>query len=435
MPIDATSRTGAPPRRNHVGTVSLAVAVGGAVACQAARVGGLVPDGPALHVVAAGFEAAVVGGLADWFAVTALFRHPLGLPIPHTAIIPARRAKIIESIVTMVEQDWLSPDVIGARLDAISAGSVILDWLEAPEHAARVAAPARDLLRAVARLLTEDEVVDLLSRTLERQVGAVRIDASAGAWLARISEPGVADGVFATMALSLAKLAERPRTAEELRWWIGRSAQTLHESGRRFVPFLLRRHAVQERLVDAACSYASTELRAAAEDASHPLRGLVLGAIRRFAERLQSGEPEAMGQAQRVWGALAESLQAGPLVRDVLSTLRDQLDADLSAPDSALSSLVERKLRESATELLRDEQQRATFDRWVRETLKDLVRRHHTEIGKTVRENLEQLETGKLVEQIEARVGNDLQYIRLNGAVVGGLVGMALAVVRWLAGS
>ncbi len=409
--------------------------MGGAVACQAARLLGLVPDGPPLHVVAAGFEAAVVGGLADWFAVTALFRHPLGLPIPHTAIIPARRDKIIESIVKMIEQDWLSPDVIGARLDSISAGRVLLEWLEAPEHAARVAAPVRDLLRSVARLLTEEEVVDLLTRTLERQVGAVRIDASAGAWLARVAEPGVADGVFTTLALSLAKLAERPRTAEELRWWLDRSAETLRDSGRRLVPFLLRRNAVQERLVDAACSYASTELRLAADDPQHPLRTLLLGAIRRFAERLQQGEPEAMGQAQRVWTALAESLQARPLVRDMLGKLRDQLDADLAAPESALSALVERRLRETARDLLHDDAQRATFDRWVRDTLKDLVNRHHEEIGKTVRENLEQLETGKLVEQIEDRVGNDLQYIRLNGAVVGGLIGVLLALVRWATGS
>jgi uncharacterized membrane-anchored protein YjiN (DUF445 family) len=396
---------------------------------------GAVPDGPTLHVVGAGFEAAVVGGLADWFAVTALFRHPLGLPIPHTAIIPARRDKIIESIVKMIEQDWLSPDVIGARLDSISAGRVLLEWMEAPEHAARVAAPVRDLLRSVARLLTEEEVVDLLTRTLERQVGAVRIDASAGAWLARVAEPGVADGVFATLALSLAKLAERPRTAEELRWWLDRSAETLRDSGRRLVPFLLRRNAVQERLVDAACSYASTELRLAADDPQHPLRTLLLGAIRRFAERLQQGEPEAMAQAQRVWTALAESLQARPLVRDMLGKLRDQLDTDLAAPDSALSALVERRLRETARDLLHDDAQRATFDRWVRDTLKDLVNRHHEEIGKTVRENLEQLETGKLVEQIEDRVGNDLQYIRLNGAVVGGLIGVLLALVRWATGS
>src|SRR4051812_23262707 len=100
------------PPRNHVGSISLVIAVGGAVVCHTALRVGPAAGATWLHVLTAGFEAALVGGLADWFAVTALFRHPLGLPIPHTAIIPARRAKIIESIVAMVEEDWLSPEVI-----------------------------------------------------------------------------------------------------------------------------------------------------------------------------------------------------------------------------------------------------------------------------------------------------------------------------------
>src|SRR5438128_3844570 len=104
-----------PPRRSHVGTVSLLAGVAGVALSRLALATGAVADAPWLHVVAAGFEAAVVCALADWFAVTALFRHPLGIPIPHTAIIPARRAKITEGIVNMVQDEWLSPEVIRAR--------------------------------------------------------------------------------------------------------------------------------------------------------------------------------------------------------------------------------------------------------------------------------------------------------------------------------
>src|SRR5258706_7667034 len=94
---------------------------------------------PQLGFVRAFAEAAVVGALADWFAVTALFRHPLGLPIPHTAIIPNKRAKIVESIVTMVERDWLSPDVIGARLTGLSPSDLVADWLADPAPVERLA--------------------------------------------------------------------------------------------------------------------------------------------------------------------------------------------------------------------------------------------------------------------------------------------------------
>ncbi len=109
------------PRRSHVGTVSLLVAVTGAVLTRAALFSGAAPSARTwIVVIGAGFEAAVVGGLADWFAVTALFRHPLGLPFPHTAIIPNRRNRLIQSIVSTVEHQWLSPEVISRRLERVA---------------------------------------------------------------------------------------------------------------------------------------------------------------------------------------------------------------------------------------------------------------------------------------------------------------------------
>src|SRR5690349_24522494 len=142
-------RVPSPPRRNHVGTISLLVAVAGAAASRAAIATG-VADGPWLRIVAAGFEAAMVGGFADWFAVTALFRHPLGLPIPHTAIIPTRRAKIIDSITAMIQEEWLSPTVIQARLARLSPSALVMDWLRDQAHMARLASPVRDLLSRLA---------------------------------------------------------------------------------------------------------------------------------------------------------------------------------------------------------------------------------------------------------------------------------------------
>src|SRR5437899_6411517 len=157
------------PRRNHVGSISWAVAVVGAAGCRIAILLGA-PQPWWLELAAAGFEAAVVGGLADWFAVTALFRHPLGIPIPHTAIIPARRQKIVEGIVSMIEDEWLSPDVIGARLQRIAPSRLIVEWLRDPGHVQRVGQPVRDLLRAVAGILTEDEVAEFVDRTIQQQL-------------------------------------------------------------------------------------------------------------------------------------------------------------------------------------------------------------------------------------------------------------------------
>jgi len=419
------------PRRNHVGTISLATAVAGAVACRA---GLAVVDATWLRIVAAGFEAAVVGGFADWFAVTALFRHPLGIPIPHTAIIPARRKAIIDNIERIVEEDWLSPDVIGARLARFSPSEAIVDWLRDPAHVERLGAPLRDLLRAVVRTLTEEEVARFVDRALRRQLRDLRLDAATGAWLGRAVASESGGAAFATLATSLANLAGRPRTATQLHWWLDRSARTLRRGGKRFVPFVLRRKVVQRKIVEAACDYAAAELRNAARDGDHPFRRLVLGALQGFSDRLAAGDPDALAQAERLRAALLESLEAGPLVRDTLVRLRAQLEEDLADPHGALAALVDRQLKTGIIELLDSPERRAAFDRWLRGTAEDLLRRHHHQIGITVRENLEKLETDALVAQIEDRVGADLQYIRLNGAVVGGLVGVVLALIRWLAG-
>ena len=114
---------------------------------------------PWLAIVRATMEAAMVGGLADWFAVTALFRHPLGLPIPHTAIIPARRDRIIDGIVTMVEEDWLSPEAILARLEDIVPSDEVVRLLRDPRNVERIGGPVRDLVRAFGRILTAEEVI------------------------------------------------------------------------------------------------------------------------------------------------------------------------------------------------------------------------------------------------------------------------------------
>ncbi len=422
------------PRRSYVGSLSLLAAVAGAASCRIALANNVWPDAVWLQLAAAGFEAATVGALADWFAVTALFRHPLGLPIPHTAIIPARRAKIVEGIASMVQDEWLSPEVIGARLQRLAPSELIVDWLRDPVHVERLGAPVRDLLRGLARMLTEDEVVQFLDRTMQRQLRELPIDASVGDWLARVGSSDSAAATFKSVALSLANLVRQPTTAESLYLWLDHTARQLRQEGKRLVPLFLRRKFVQRSIVEAACDAASTELLTAAEDPQHALRRWVFGAVQRYAERLAGADPETLQHVEQLRRAIVESLEAAPLVRNLLDRLRRQLEQDLDAPGGYLSGLVDRELRAGIVELLEDPARRAAFDHWVRTTATDLLQRHHHQIGLTVRENLEALDTSALVAQIEDRVGADLQFIRLNGAMVGGAIGVLLALAHRLAG-
>jgi len=423
-----------PARRNHVGTISLLGALAGTVACWVALATGPFAGAPWLRILAAGFEAATVGALADWFAVTALFRHPLGLPIPHTAIIPKRRAKLIESIANVVEHDWLSPEVIGARLARFAPSDLLVDWVRTPGHMERLGGPVRDVLRGFARTLTEPEAADVANQALQRQLRELPLGTAAGRWIIQALDGGHLDAAFQSVAESLARLAGLATTWDRLDQLLLDLASRRREEGRNMEAFLLRRKTVRNRLVLGACQAAQDQLRGAMRDGDHPLRRAVLGAARRWAERLAAGDREAVELAERLRGTLLESLEAGPLVRDVLVRLRHELEAQLDDPASALSRLLDRRMQAGIVEALEDPERRAAFDRWVRTTADDLLRRHHHQIGITVRENLEALDTGALVEMIEARVGNDLQFIRLNGAVVGGLVGLVLATVHWLVG-
>src|SRR5438105_710316 len=262
-------------------------------------------------------------------------------------------------------------------------------WMTSPAHApveplrrpraVHGAAPPRrshvgtiSLLAAVAGV-----VVGFVDRVAQRQLRELPVDASTGAWLARAVTSKGAGAAFESLALSFGNLAARPRTAAELHWWLDRSAGALHASGKRFLPFVLRRKVVQRAIVEAACDYASSELRSAARDAEHPLRRAVLTALRRFAERLAAGDAEAQAQAERLRRALLESIQAGPVVRTMLARLREQLEQDLADRQSALSTLIDRQLRTGILELLADVGRRSAFDRWVRTTASDLLRRHH----------------------------------------------------------
>jgi uncharacterized membrane-anchored protein YjiN (DUF445 family) len=417
--------------RNSVGTISLVGAVVGAIVCHVGLRFGPFAGETWLRIVAAGFEAAMVGGLADWFAVTALFRHPLGIPIPHTALLYERRGKIIEGIVMMVEKKWLAPDVIGKRLQHFAASEVLVEWLRDPAHVERLGAPVRDVLRSAARVLTEPELADFVNRAIRRQLRDLPIDRSAGEWLITLAESESGVSTFEMLATSLANLVERPRTAEELRNIIQDSARKLRDEGKRLIPLVLRRQVVQRKIIETACGYLAGELRNAVSNPRHPFRDLVLGGIGRFGERLAAGDPDAVAQAEQVRQAIVESLEAGPLVRDMLARLRATIEEELESPSSSLSELVDREVRSGILEVLDDPGRRAVFDDWVRHTAQELLKRHHHQIGVTVRENLEALDPATLIGEIEDRVGGDLQFIRLNGAVVGGMIGILIALAHW----
>ena len=431
--VDEATRPRAPWLRG-VGPVSLLVAFAGATGCYVVRYAGWAGDPTWLHVLRAGFEAALVGGLADWFAVTALFRHPLGIPIPHTAIIPKRREKLIDGIVSIVEDDWLSPEVIGARVTRFAPSDALLTWLRDRDKVKVMDAPLRGMLRGLAHILTQREVVEGLDAVLRRQLERYPIDEHAGRWLGRITTSESATTAFETMALSLAQVAHRPSTARKMHEWLEHSAAKMEAEGRRFLPLVLRSQIVRGKVVEAACNYAASELSHAAYEPDHPLRRFTFDAVLRFAVRLANGEPEALGSVEGLRATLLENLSDEPITAESLAELQRQVIEELDRPDSKLLDTGLEKLRTLLVRTFESPANRDAFEGWVRAAAIHLVERNHHQIGITIRESLEALDTETLVAQVEERLGPDLQFIRLNGAIVGGLIGVLLAVVRLVLG-
>jgi len=321
------------------------MAVAGTVACRVALIVGPFAHAAWLQIVAAGFEAAVVGGLADWFAVTALFRHPLGVPIPHTAIIPARRKKIVESIVSMIQDEWLSPDVIGARLARFAPSELVVDWLRDPEHVERLGGPLRDLLRGLARMLGEAEVAEFVDRAIQHQLRDLPIDASAGRVAGRMPRPARAPRPRSTPSHSRSPIwrsGRGPCISSTGGWSVRLARCAPRATPGPAVP------APQDRPEEDHRGRVWVRVGGAAERGPRPPPPAPQGRVRRAAElrrALGCGRFDGARAGRTAPPGDLESLEANPLVREVLARLREQLEHDLEQPGGYLSELVDRKLR------------------------------------------------------------------------------------------
>src|SRR5438132_573055 len=216
----------APARRNHVGTVSLVVAVGGAAACHLGLQGGPFASATWLRIVAAGFEAATVGGFADWFAVTALFRHPLGLPIPHTAIVATRKELIGRILGTFVQNHFLSREVIAANLRAVRPAERAARWLADPEHSRRIARQIAGGLAKTLEALPDEDVRVLNHEVVSARLRATRVAPALGNTLALV----LADDRHQALLNEAVRLAAeavrdnrdviRDKVRTESPWWV-----------------------------------------------------------------------------------------------------------------------------------------------------------------------------------------------------------------------
>jgi uncharacterized membrane-anchored protein YjiN (DUF445 family) len=391
--------------------------------------------GPVWIVAASAFEAGTVGGVADWFAVTALFRE-VRIPLirRHTNIIVKNRARIVDGIADMVQNRWLSPEVIEEHLGRFSASRALLEYLGDESRREKFLVVLRDLPGKIVEGLDGPEIAGFLSRTLQDQVKGIDLAGPLGVWMEQAIARRDHDAVWDLLLTSLTHSLEDPEI-EGLFRMLSRQALDAYKEGGLHRKVVLEIAEAVDLLDDRTVARVlldnlSLFVREAKGNPGHPIRQNLDVMLIDFARALSSGDPEAVATVDTLRARLVENTDSVEVIRKVLGQFRATALGQLDRPDSDLAALIRRFLNERLAEFSRDAGAQEKLNGWVRETAVELVRKRHTYIGEMVRGSLEKLRDIDLAAQIEAKVGSDLQYIRLNGAIVGALVGAFLAILR-----
>jgi uncharacterized membrane-anchored protein YjiN (DUF445 family) len=413
-PPDAAERQRRLDRMKRTATGLLAVMAAIFAACLA-----LEPRYPWLAYLRATSEAAMVGGIADWFAITALFRHPLGIPIPHTAIIPARKDRIGRTLGNFVEHNFLADAVLAARLRSIGLSRRAAEWLRRPENARTVARQFAGVLRSATDVVRDDDVHALLERSVieplrDRPVAPVLAH---GLTLLTSNDrhQQLLDRVIQGLAGLLTRNQDliRERIDAESPWWVpGFVDDKVHA---RIV------EGIEHTLLDVA------------NDQGHPLRRQFDELLEEWAAQLQTS-PAVMARAEEVKRQLFDHPTSRRLSASLWDEVKRILDrqADLGPEDPP--GAVERGLIALADGAIGDEALLSKVDGWLVEAALRLVRDHRHEFGQLIANTVNAWDPEVTSGRIELAVGRDLQFVRINGTVVGGLVGLLLYIGARLAG-
>jgi len=378
----------------------------------------LEPGPPLLGYVRAFAEAAIIGGLADWFAVTALFRHPLGIPIPHTAILPARKDRIADTLGGFIERNFLDPKVMAERLKTRDMAEMGARWLLDHGGATKVATAAAALLPRVLETVSDERMQRFLVVQAKLQLRRVDLAPLAGDLVALLTARGGHHDIIDEIIVQ----AERLLREHE---------PVLREQVRKRMAWLWQKLGLDDKVSDRIIAAAEDTLKEIAEDPQHEWRKRFRESLDRFVAELKHS-PEYRVKGRRLMARLLANPLLGDYATAIWDEIRQRIQAEVRRPDSRLRGRVESLLQDFAQQMLDDAAAREALNERLRETVVTLVRSQQSHISNMISETVRRWDTRTFVERIELGIGRDLQYIRINGMVVGGLIGLLIHVVRQL---
>ncbi|MEV0009304.1 DUF445 domain-containing protein [Streptomyces sp. NPDC047973] len=361
--------------------------------------------------VAAAAEAGMVGALADWFAVTALFRRPLGLPIPHTAIIPTKKDQLGASLGSFVGENFLSGDVVRDRIHALGVGKRVGAWLAEPEHADRVTAELATALRGALTVLRDSDVQAVVGEAITRRADAAEIGPGMGKMLERI----VADGGHRRVVDLVCVRAHD---------WLVLHGDSVMDAVQGGAPGWTPRFVdkrVGERVYKELLRFV-TEMR---DMPGHPARGSIDTFLRDFAADLQT-DSDTRARVERLKSEILGRGEVQDVIASAWSSVRSMILSAAEDERSELRLRARASLMSLGARLSTDERLQGKVDGWLEDAAAYVVTRYRTEITSLISDTVAGWDARQTSRKIEAHIGRDLQFIRINGTVVGALAGLAI---------
>jgi uncharacterized membrane-anchored protein YjiN (DUF445 family) len=364
--------------------------------------------------VNSGAEASMVGAIADWFAVTALFRHPLGLPIPHTALIPKRKDEFGKSLEDFVQENFLQEEIIRERLVAARVSARVGAWLSHPVNAAKVVAEGASLATVGVRRLRDSDVEALVAEVLLPRLVNEPISPIAGNLLAEVLRDDAHHGLV-DLAL------------EEGYHWLAHNEETfsavLGERAPRWAPDRLNEIVIERVHLEALHWIA--DIRA---DPEHRARQALDSLLSQLADDLLTN-PATQDRAERLKTRLLEHPQFLASGMAVFDAFKSALLDALGETDGPLRARAIAELVRFGDRLGTEDELAARLDAWVADAAVFGVRRYGGELTAVITHTVARWDGREAASRIELQVGRDLQFIRINGTIVGGLVGVLIHAV------
>ncbi len=356
-------------------------------------------------------EAAMVGALADWFAVTALFRHPLGIPIPHTAIIPNRKDDIGRSLGEFVETNFMSNEILDERLGNIGVGRRLGEWLSEPDNSHRASRAISDVVRGAIEVIDDDQVQDAIERIIENKIRSTEVSPLLGKTIDLLIEDDhhqrILDAAFKGLQGFLGdnRVTFRKRLEEESPWWVPNS--------------------IDDKVFAKIYDVVTRILSDVAADPDHEIRRSIEQRVRAFAGRLRA-EPGLIAQGEQLKEELLEHRDFRAWMESLWREAKRGLIEASAQPDSELFERLATSLQSLGQRIRVDIELQNKLDHWVSQALHYAITNYRSEVSNLIESTVARWDGESTSRKLELQVGRDLQFIRINGTIVGGLAGLAI---------